>query len=91
MLRRNTTTQIEQFIRAMGRRRNHHKSRENIDRGVREAEAAATRVDRGEREIALTPQSAYVRHLQHEIAKKYGLASSSTGRDGGRHVVIFQR
>ena len=91
VLRRNTTTQIEQFIRAMGRRRNHHKSRENIDRGVQEAEAAATRVDRGERQIALTPQSAYVRHLQHEIAKKYGLASSSTGRDGGRHVVIFQR
>ena len=91
VLRRNTTTQIEQFIRAMGRRRNHHMSRGSVDRGVQEAEAAAARIDRGEPQIALTPQSAYVRHLQHEIAKKYGLASSSTGRDGGRHVVIFQR
>ena len=91
VLRRNTTSQIEQFIRAMGRKRHHGRSGESVDRAVQEAEAAAVRIDGGEPQVALTPQSAYVRHLQHEIAEKYGLASSSTGRDGGRHVVIFRQ
>ena len=91
VLRRNTTPQIEQFIRGIGRKRLRDRSGESVTRAVEEAEAAAARVDRGETHVALDPQSAYVRHLQHEIAGKYALASSSTGRDGGRHVVIFRR
>ncbi|MDA1189565.1 MAG: hypothetical protein O2854_07820 [Chloroflexi bacterium] len=32
-----------------------------------------------------------MRHLQHEIAEKHGLASSSTGREPRRFVVIYRR
>ena len=91
VLRRNTTPQIEQFIRGIGRKRHRERSGESVNRAVEEAEEAAARIDRGETHVALNPQSAYVRHLQHEIAEKYALASSSTGRDGARHVVIFRR
>ena len=56
-----------------------------------EAEQAIESVRVGDQdEIELTPQGAYVRHLQHTIADKYGLSSTSTGRDPRRKVVIYR-
>ena len=43
----------------------------------------------GERSIELSPQSSYIRRLQHVLAQRYNLASASTGRDPQRRVVIF--
>ena len=90
VLRRNTTPQIEQFVRAIGRKRSREQRGGGMAGGMQEAEEAAALIDRGETQVALNPRSAYVRHLQHQIAEKYGLASSSTGRDGRRHVVIYR-
>ena len=90
VLRRNTTPQIEQFVRAIGRKRTREQRGGGMAGGMQEAEEAAALIDRGETQVALNPRSAYVRHLQHQIAEKYGLASSSTGRDGRRHVVIYR-
>lgn len=91
VLRRNTTVQIQQFIKALGRKRHYPNSSRIREYAIEEAETAAERIDNGEQQVKLTPQSSYVRHLQHEIAEKYGLESSSTGRDRSRHVVIFRR
>jgi predicted RNA-binding protein Jag len=58
---------------------------------MREAEEAVTRVGRGEPQVELHPQGSYIRRLQHKIADKFGLDSSSAGADALRHVVIFRR
>ncbi|NOQ17964.1 MAG: hypothetical protein GQ507_01825, partial [Dehalococcoidales bacterium] len=40
--------------------------------------------------IELSPQSAYIRRLQHLIAKRNDLLSQSTGKDPNRRVRIYQ-
>ena len=91
VLRRNTAPQIEQFIRAVSRRRGEARSEEVAALAIREAEEAAARVDRGENNVELNPQGAFIRHMQHQIAENYGLASSSTGRERNRHVTFYRR
>ena len=91
VLRRNTTPQIEQFVRAITRRNNIPQRTRALDKAVEEAEEAARRIERGEDRVDLNHQSAYIRHLQHEVAEKFGLASSSTGQEPSRHVVFFRR
>ena len=93
VLRRNTLPQIEQFIRAITRRQRQVDPGfdEAVATAIKDAEEAAARIDRGEGQVELNPQGAYVRHLQHQIAEKYGLASASAGRDNGRHVVMYRR
>ena len=89
VLRRNTVPQIEQFVKAITRDKRHGRYDENLDTAMREAEDAAGRVRSGEREIQLSPQGAYVRHVQHEIAEKYGLSSQSVGKEPGRSVIFY--
>ncbi len=91
VLRRNTLPQIEQFVKAINRRQNSEGAEGSFGRAMREAEEAVTRVGRGEPQVGLTPQGSYIRRLQHKIADKYGLDSSSTGTEAERHVVIFRR
>ena len=91
VLRRNTTTQIEQFIKAITRDKRHGRSDEALDGAMREAEEAAGRIRDGEHKVHLSPQGSYVRHVQHEIAEKHGLESHSVGKDPGRRVVFYHR
>ncbi len=97
VLRKNTGQQIEQFIRSIARRagvsawgQDNSHSDPAAAEAIREAEDAAARVGRGEGKVELSPQSAYIRHLQHEVAERYGLASTSLGREPQRHVVIYR-
>lgn len=91
VLRRNTLPQIEQFIRAIARRNGRGEQGPAITSALFEAEEAVRTVSAGSSDqIELTPQGAYVRHLQHAIAEKYGLSSNSTGRDPRRKVVIYR-
>ncbi len=91
VLRRNTTPQIEQFIRAITRDRRHGRHDEALDTAMSEAETAAGRIREGDSSVELSPQGAYVRHVQHEIAEQHGLASHSTGKDPARSVVFHHR
>ncbi|HLE81663.1 MAG TPA: R3H domain-containing nucleic acid-binding protein, partial [Dehalococcoidia bacterium] len=61
-----------------------------VERALKEAEEAAQKVLGGEREVELSPQSSYIRRLQHQLAERYGLASSSSGQEPLRRVHIFQ-
>ncbi len=92
VLRRNTTPQIEQFVKAITRDKRHGRHDESLDDAMREAEDAAGRIrDGGEHRVHLSPQGSYVRHVQHEIADKHGLESRSVGKEPGRRVVFNHR
>ncbi len=90
VLRKNTLAQIDQFIKAITRTRGGQDPRHALAEALNEAEEAAAQIERGEPEVQLSPRGSYIRRLQHKIAGKYGLPSSSTGRDPHRRVVIHQ-
>lgn len=89
ILRRNTAQQIERFVRAVSRDKRHGRHDGAIETAMREAEDAADRIRGGERQIRLSPQSAYARHVQHEIAETRGLSSHSVGKEPERSVVFY--
>ena len=91
VLRRNTLSQIEQFMHAIARHNGRTHESTAVISALSEAEQAVESVRSGDNEeVVLTPQGAYVRHLQHAVAEKYGLSSMSTGRDPRRKVVIYR-
>ena len=92
VLRRNTTPQIEQFVKAVSRQtKQHGRHDQALDDAMREAEEAVGRVHAGERQVQLEPRGAYARHVQHEIAEQNGLTSHSVGKEPVRSVVIYHR
>jgi stage III sporulation protein SpoIIIAA len=91
VLRKNTAAQIHQFLRALDRGPARKVSQDAISDAVKEAEEAASRLDGGEHRADLSPQVAYIRRLQHQFAEQRGLASSSSGREPSRRVVLYRR
>jgi hypothetical protein len=55
---------------------------------LRETEDAIAEVLQTSRPIELTPQSAFIRRLQHQLAEEHNLASRSTGKEPYRRVRI---
>ena len=92
VLRKNTLAQIQQFVQALARKQSQDAQMqiEHSD-AIDEAEQAASRLDEGEMQVKLSPQAAYIRHLQHKIANERGVYSSSEGREPNRHVVMYRR
>jgi stage III sporulation protein SpoIIIAA len=64
--------------------------RSSFEHALAEAEAAVERVRGGEESVELSPQSAYIRRLQHLIAERNALSSQSTGKDPNRRVRIYK-
>ncbi len=58
------------------------------DFALREAEHALKHVMTHSEPVELTPQNAYIRRLQHELAAQHALRSDSVGRDPRRRVRI---
>ena len=88
MLRNNTPPQIREFLTGLSRERGWE---DPAVLAVREAEEAARQVHKGEETVTLTPQMAYIRRLQHQIAEESSLASTSVGREPNRRVTISRR
>jgi len=92
VLRRGSREQIRQFLRRFSNGGRNNADREPNDEAVgealAEAEEAVRRVLAGERRVELSPQAAHVRRLQHGLARRYNLGSSSTGHDPMRRVVV---
>ena len=61
-----------------------------LSQALREAKEATRQVLEGVPEVELSPQNAYVRRSQHEIAHAAGLASESRGKEPHRRVRIFR-
>ena len=61
-----------------------------LKRALVEAEEAVNQLKEGQQNgIDLSPQSAYIRRLQHLIARRNDLLSQSTGKDPNRRVRIY--
>ena len=58
---------------------------------LQETEDAIAQVLEETRPIELSPQSSYVRRLQHQLAERYNLGSRSLGREPYRRVQLFPR
>ena len=92
VLRKNTSTQIHQFLRALSRSKPRLGSEDEVGGAIQEAGEAASRIlEKGDHQAELSPQVAYIRRLQHQFAEERGLASSSMGREPGRHVILYRR
>ncbi len=87
VLKSNTTTQMENFLRSL------FPSEEviNVDEeaGIQEAQAAVEAVREHGRTVELSPQNSRVRRLQHILAEQSGLRSGSIGRDPDRRVIVY--
>jgi len=57
---------------------------------IKEAAEAIARVIKGQNAVELSPQNAYLRMLQHQLAERYNLKSQSTGKEPRRRVRIFR-
>jgi len=60
-----------------------------VGRAAGEAASAAMDVMKHARPIELTPQNAYIRRLQHELAQRYNVPSRSYGREPRRRVRLL--
>jgi stage III sporulation protein SpoIIIAA len=88
VLRSNTVTQIQQFLRGYF----------DVDDGTDEQEVALTEVEQAIAEVfdsaktvELEPQNSYIRRLQHQLVQRYGLASESKGDEPNRRVIIYPK
>lgn len=86
VLRNNTVTQMVNFLRAVS---SNEEPGSEEGAALQEAEAAMHQVMDQRRPIELTPQNTYVRRLQHQLAKRYGLITESTGSEPYRRVVVY--
>ncbi len=89
VLRSNTPHQIRQLLNELYPNESAPKAT-SIKAALTEAEEAVAQVKGGEESIELSPQSAYIRRLQHLIAERNALLSQSTGKDPNRRVRIFR-
>ncbi len=89
VLRANTVTQMENFLSDMFQLE-HEGGYSSFGEAMQETEQAIRRVQSGEDEVDLSPQSSEVRRMQHEMANKAQLGSRSFGREPMRHVRIVR-
>jgi len=89
VLRSNTPPQIRRLLNDVYPTESAEKT-SPLKRALGEAEQAVTQVKDGEETVELSPQSAYIRRLQHLIAERHSLLSQSTGKDPNRRVRIYR-
>ncbi len=89
VLRSNTPTQIRQFLNTIHGTSEPTKP-DSLNHALNEAKEAVNLIKSGQQEIELSPQSAYIRRLQHLIAERNGLSSQSSGKDPQRRVMIYK-
>ncbi len=88
LLKSNTVTQIQAFLRSLFEV---DESPDGEEGSLREVEEAIAEVVHSTQPVELAPQNSYIRRLQHQLIQRYGLASESKGEEPFRRVVIFPR
>ncbi|MFQ6122798.1 MAG: R3H domain-containing nucleic acid-binding protein [Dehalococcoidales bacterium] len=89
VLKSNTPPQIRQMLHNIYPMVSPDK-RDSFKLALEEAEAAVEQVKSGQEVVELSPQSAYIRRLQHLIAERNALLSQSLGKDPNRRVRIYK-
>ncbi|HEV2907816.1 MAG TPA: R3H domain-containing nucleic acid-binding protein [Candidatus Eremiobacteraceae bacterium] len=85
-LKTNTTSQIQSCMRDLF----DLPTMDDEELALREAEEAVYQVMLHSKPVELSPQSSYIRRLQHQMAEKYNLQSRSTGAEPNRRVRLFK-
>jgi hypothetical protein len=86
VVKSNTLTQIESLLQSVF---NEESLPEGEGAALRETESAIREVLKHGHPVELSPENTYVRRLQHQLAKRYGLSTESKGADPFRRVVIY--
>ena len=86
VVRSNTLTQMENFLREAFGVRNYP---ENEESGMQEVEDAVIDVVESNRPVELSPQPKHIRRMQHLYIERSGLTSESKGQEPMRRVVIY--
>jgi len=89
VLRSNTLPQIRQLLNTIYPIHNTDRT-DSVNIALSEAQEAVNQVKNGQEGVELSPQSAYIRRLQHLIAERNELSSQSTGKEPGRRVRIYK-
>jgi len=89
VLKSNTPPQIRQLLNTIYGTDSTNKI-DHFKLALSEAEAAVEQVKSGQETVELSPQSAYIRRLQHLIAERHNLSSQSLGKDPDRRVRIYK-
>ncbi|MGH2524514.1 MAG: R3H domain-containing nucleic acid-binding protein, partial [Anaerolineales bacterium] len=89
VLRANTVSQMENFLSDLFNL-SEPLSEDEDDNVMAETHQAINAVLNGTPSVDLTPASAHVRRLQHEMARKANLISHSYGKEPRRRVRIFR-
>jgi stage III sporulation protein SpoIIIAA len=88
VLKSNTPNQIRQLLNSIYPSENRH---DPVSTAMEEAQSAVDQVRNGDNKVELSPQSAYIRRLQHLVAEQNDLPSDSAGKDPNRHVRIYKQ
>ena len=89
VLRSNTLLQMQQALLSLQGNGRSAGTQDMMLDAMTEAEEAIHTVMQQDRPIELTPQRAYIRRLQHELAQRFNLSSQSRGREPQRRVRIM--
>src|SRR5215216_5691439 len=89
VLRSNTLLQMQQALLSLQGNGRSAGTQDMMLDAMTEAEEAIHTVMQQDRPIELTPQRAYIRRLQHELAQRFNLSSQSRGREPQRRVRIL--
>ncbi len=89
VLKSNTPPQIRQLLNTIYPTESTNKT-DRFQLALAEAQEAVDKVKCGQETVELTPQSRYIRRLQHLIAERNALSSQSTGKDPHRRVRIYK-
>jgi len=87
VLRSQTPPQIRQLLHSIYPLASADKT-DSFKLALTEAEEAVEQVKGDQKTVELSPQSAYIRRLQHLIAERSNVSSQSTGKDPNRRVRI---
>jgi stage III sporulation protein SpoIIIAA len=90
VLRANTVGQMESFMMELFNLEAVSAEDPSLEQATQEAREAIQAVLNGARSVELAPASAYVRRLQHEMARQANLVSNSFGKEPQRRVRIFR-
>ena len=90
VLRSNTISQMEQFLSELFDLRRTPTSNHSLDSAMQETQQAIDEILNGSRSIDLAPTSAYIRRLQHQMARQANLFSQSFGKEPRRRVRIYR-
>jgi hypothetical protein len=90
VLRANTVNQMQHFLSDLYNLSANGPEERGMEPAMQNTQAAIDAVLNGERFVELPPATAYIRRLQHQMAREANLTSHSYGKEPYRRVRIYR-